>query len=251
MSGKKRKPNISKNAQAVTSAAGTKNTAKSAPVQKKRSGSGRMRGFARQLADGIWFQNPNLVLLLGMCPMLATTTTVQNAFGMGLSVTAVLICSNLVISLLRKVIPNQIRIASYIVIVAGFVTAVDLLLQAYVPALSASLGIFIPLIVVNCVILARAESYASKNPPLDSAVDGLAMGLGYTFALMIMSIIREVLGSGTLLGMDITLGAYKPMAIFIMPVGGFLTLGFVIAAVQKIMSRKPAKKAANAEKEAA
>lgn len=191
----------------------------------------------RQLVDGLWFQNPNLVLLLGMCPMLATTTKLTNAFGMGLSVTLVLICSNLVISLLRKVIPAQIRIASYIVIIAGFVTAVDLLLQAFAPSVSKSLGMFIPLIVVNCVILARAESYASKNGPVRSAVDGLAMGLGYTFALILMSLLREVIGSGTLLGYDITGGVYQPMPLFIMPVGGFLTLGFIIAAMQKIMAR--------------
>ena len=217
-------------------------TQKEKTVEKKRGG--WLRTTAGQFADGIWRQNPTLVLLLGMCPTLATTTTVQNALGMGLSVTAVLTCSNLVISLLRKLIPNQILIASYIVIVAGFVTAVDLLLAAFVPALSASLGIFIPLIVVNCIILARAESFASKNPPLRSAIDGVAMGLGFTCSLTAMSVIREVLGSGTFLGYDVSFGVFEPMAIFIMPVGGFLTLGFLIAAMQKIMSRGSKKKEA-------
>lgn len=210
-------------------------TEETAAVPAKKDGF--FKRSAKQIINGIWFENPSLVLLLGMCPTLATTTTLSGAIGMGLSVTAVLICSNFVISLLRKFIPNQIRIASYIVIIAGFVTAVDLLLQAFVPALSESLGIFIPLIVVNCVILARAESFASKNGPAASAVDGLAMGIGFTFSLSVMGIIREVLGSGSILGYDISFGIYKPMALFIMPVGGFLTLGFVIAAMQKIMSR--------------
>jgi len=202
-----------------------------------------MKETLKQLKEGIWDQNPNLVLLLGMCATLATSTSVINALGMGLSTTVVLICSNMAISALRKVIPNQIRIASYVVIIAGFVTAVDLLLQAFLPDISVALGIFIPLIVVNCIILARAEAYASKNGVFRSAVDGLGMGLGFTFTLLVMSTIREILGNGTLLSgtpfaVDLTFGALQPAIIMIMPVGGFLTLGFIIAAMQKIMSRK-------------
>lgn len=198
---------------------------------------GFFRRTGKQFADGLWYQNPNLVLLLGMCPTLATTTSVMNALGMGASVTIVLTFSNLLISLLRKFIPKQIRIASFIVIIAGVVSAVDLLLQAYLPPISESLGIFIPLIVVNCVILARAEAFASKNPPLSSAIDGFAMGLGFTASLTVVSVIREIVGSGSIFGYDISFGVYKPMLLIVMPVGGFLTLGCVIALMQHIMNR--------------
>lgn len=190
--------------------------------------------YIRQLRSGILDQNPTLVQLLGMCPTLATTTTLQNAFGMGMAATAVLICSNVFISLLRKFIPKQVRIAAYIVIVSGFVTAVELFMRAYLTSLYRSLGLFIPLIVVNCIILARAEAFASKNPPLPSAMDGLSMGLGFTFALCILGTVRELLGSGSILGYRILPAAYPDMVIFILPAGAFLTLGFVIAAVQKI-----------------
>lgn len=186
------------------------------------------------LKTGIITQNPSLVLLLGMCPLLATSTSVANGLGMGLAATAVLICSNVVISLLRKIIPGQIRIAAYIVVIAGFVTIVDLLLAAFLPSLHASLGLFIPLIVVNCIILARAEAFASKNNVLDSALDGLTMGLGFTAALLVMSTIREVLGNGTFLGFHIFGESFPAATIMIMPAGGFLTLGFVIAAIAKI-----------------
>lgn len=142
--------------------------------------------YLKQLKSGILDQNPTLVQLLGMCPTLATTTSLKNAFGMGMAATAVLICSNVFISLLRKFIPKQVRIAAYIVIVSGFVTAVELLMRTYMVSLYRSLGLFIPLIVVNCIILARAEAFASKNPPLPSAMDGLSMGLGFTFALCIL-----------------------------------------------------------------
>jgi electron transport complex protein RnfE len=192
------------------------------------------------LKDGIIVNNPNLVQLLGMCPTLATSTSMSNAIGMGLSATLVLIGSNLVISLLRKIIPNKIRIAAYIVIIAGFVTIVDMLIQAFVPALSSSLGLFIPLIVVNCIILARAESFASKNKPLPSALDGLAMGLGFTFSLCALAIIREILGSGTFFGMKLFGGAV-PVSVFALPAGGFLTLGFVIAVVQYLKGRNEKK----------
>lgn len=190
--------------------------------------------YLGQLKSGILDQNPTLVQLLGMCPTLATTTSLSNAFGMGMAATAVLICSNVFISLLRRFIPKQVRIAAYIVIVSGFVTAVELLMRTYLVSLYRSLGLFIPLIVVNCIILARAEAFASKNPPLPSAMDGLSMGLGFTFALCILGTVRELLGSGSLLGHRILPEAYPDMVIFILPAGAFLTLGFTIAAVQKI-----------------
>lgn len=192
-----------------------------------------MKQFFKQMKNGILDQNPVLVQLLGMCPTLATTTSVSNAIGMGLAATAVLICSNVMISLLRKLIPSQVRIAAYIVIISGFVTAVELLMQAYFYSLYQSLGLFIPLIVVNCIILARAESFASKNSVLPSAVDGLSMGLGFTFALILVAAVRELLGTGTLLGLRI-LPESMSMTIFILPCGAFLTLGFIIAAVQKL-----------------
>ena len=203
--------------------------------------------YLKQLKSGILDQNPTLVQLLGMCPTLATTTSLKNAFGMGMAATAVLICSNVFISLLRKFIPKQVRIAAYIVIVSGFVTAVELLMRTYMVSLYRSLGLFIPLIVVNCIILARAEAFASKNPPLPSAMDGLSMGLGFTFALCILGTVRELLGSGSLLGYRILPEAYPDMVIFILPAGAFLTLGFTIAAVQKIKDTVEEKKRRAAE----
>ncbi len=193
-----------------------------------------MKGFLRQLKEGILDHNPTLVQLLGMCPTLATTTSVKNAIGMGLAATVVLIFSNLFISLLRKFIPKEARIAGFIVIISGFVTMVELLMKAFFYSLYQSLGIFIPLIVVNCIILARAEAYASKNKPLPSAVDGLAMGLGFTFALLLVSTVREIVGNGTFLGVSIFGKGYAPALLFVMPAGAFLTLGFVIAGVQKV-----------------
>ena len=188
----------------------------------------------RQLKEGILDNNPTLVQLLGLCPTLAVTTSVNNAFGMGLAATAVLICSNLFISLLRKFIPKQVRIAAYIVIISGFVTAVELLMKAYLPELDRALGLFIPLIVVNCIILARAEAFASKNGPLASAMDGLSMGLGFTFALMLIASVREILGAGSFWGIPLFGESFRPALIFIMPPGAFLTLGFILAGVQKI-----------------
>ena len=195
-----------------------------------------------QAADGIINKNPVLVQMLGMCSTLAVTTSVTNALGMGLAVTVVLICSNLFISLLRKFIPSEIRIASYIVIVSGFVTAVQLLMQAYLPDLNRTLGLFIPLIVVNCIILARAESFASKQPVLPSAVDGLFMGVGYTIALTVLAAVRELLGAGTLLGFKVLPDAFEPAIIFILPSGAFLTLGFLIALMNKTLSVRDGKK---------
>ena len=187
--------------------------------------------------------------LLGMCSTMAITTSLFNGIGMGVAVTVILICSNMLISALRKVIPSQIRIAAYITIIAGFVTIVDLLIQAFLPDLSESLGVFIPLIVVNCIILGRAEAFASKNKVLPSAVDGLTQGIGYTVALVIICIIRELLGSGTfgggLLnggeGIRIIPEGYPAMQL-VMPVGGFLVLGFVIAGSQYLMWKMELKK---------
>lgn len=200
-------------------------------------------GVFAQLADGLVAQNPVLVQLLGMCPTLATSTSVKNGLGMGIAATAVLICSNVVISMLRKIIPDKVRIACYIVVVAGFVTCVDLLLQAFVPALSKSLGVFIPLIVVNCIILARAEAFANKNNVWRSAIDGLGMGLGFTFALVILGTIREVLGNGTWYGMALIDG-FKPAKMLVTAPGGFLSLGCLIALVQFLLNRKGKKKEA-------
>ena len=198
--------------------------------------------FKKQFYEGLLTKNPVTVQLLGMCSTLAITTSLFNGIGMGLAVTIILICSNVLISALRKVIPNEIRIAAYIVIIAGFVTIVDLMLQAFLPDLANSLGVFIPLIVVNCIILGRAEAFASKNTVLASAMDGLFQGIGYTVALVIMCVIRELLGSGTFgagvlnggEGIVIISEGYPAMQM-VMPVGGFLVLGFVLAGSQALM----------------
>ena len=198
----------------------------------------------KQFEEGLLSKNPVLAQLLGMCSTLAITTSLFNGLGMGISVMIILICSNVLISALRKVIPSQIRIAAYIVIIAGFVTIVDLLLQAFLPDLASSLGVFIPLIVVNCIILGRAEAFASKNGVLASALDGLFQGIGYTVALVVMCVIRELLGAGTFGGGILNGGegiriipeGYPAMQM-VMPVGGFLTLGFVVAGYQYLMRR--------------
>lgn len=202
----------------------------------------------KQFWEGLITQNPVFVQLLGMCPMLAITTSMFNGIGMGISVLVILTCANVVISLLRKVIPSKVRIACYIVVIATFVTIVDLLLKAYVPALSASLGLFIPLIVVNCIILGRAEGFASKNSVAASALDGVFQGFGNMVALTIMCIVRELLGAGTF-GSGILNGGAGYQILpenvvalgMILPVGGFLTLGFLIAAMQYFLN-KPKKK---------
>lgn len=198
----------------------------------------------KQFKEGLLSKNPVLAQLLGMCSVLAITTSLFNGLGMGISVMIILICSNVLISALRKVIPSQIRIAAYIVIIAGFVTIVDLLLQAFIPDLAESLGVFIPLIVVNCIILGRAEAFASKNTVVASAVDGLCQGIGYTVALAIMCIIREFLGSGTFgggilnggEGIRIIAEGYPAMQM-VMPVGGFITMGFVVAGFQWLIRK--------------
>lgn len=188
----------------------------------------------KNFIKGLFKENPVLVLLLGMCPSLATTTSVTNAIGMGLSATAVLICSNIVISLLRKLIPSKVRIAAYIVIIATFVTIVEMLLKAYLPDLSEALGVFIPLIVVNCIILARAEAFASKNNVFQSFLDGAGMGLGFTIALCIIATLREVLGAGTWMGFQVMPASYEPALLFILPAGGFLSLGIILGAINLI-----------------
>ena len=202
-----------------------------------------------QFKEGLLTKNPVLVQLLGMCSTLAITTSLFNGLGMGLSVTIILICSNVLISVLRKVIPSQIRIAAYIVIIAAFVTIVDLALQAFIPELSENLGVFIPLIVVNCIILGRAEAFASKNGVAASALDGLFQGIGYTAALIVMCVIRELLGSGTFGGGILNGGEGirlipegYPALQMVMPVGGFLTLGFVIAGSQYLMRKLETRK---------
>ena len=211
--------------------------------------------FKKQFNEGLLTKNPVTVQLLGMCSTLAITTSLFNGLGMGLAVTIITICSNVLISALRKVIPSQIRIAAYITIIAGFVTVVDMALKAFIPALSESLGVFIPLIVVNCMVLGRAEAFASKNGVLASAVDGLCQGIGYTVALVITCVIRELLGSGTFGGGLLNGGegiriipAEFPAMQMVMPVGGFLVLGFVIAGSQALMSYLEKK---NKKKEAA
>ena len=198
--------------------------------------------FMSVLLNGLIWENPTFVLMLGMCPTLAITTSGMNGIGMGLAVTAVLIFSNLFISLLRNVIPDSVRIPAYIIIIASFVTMIDMLLKAFLPDLSQALGMFIPLIVVNCIIFARAESFASKNPPVLSIADGLGMGLGFTLAICAMAIIREVLGSGTFCGMPVPWFSDNPIGIMTMAPGGFFVFGCLIALVNKISKGKAIKK---------
>lgn len=200
--------------------------------------------FKRQFLDGLLTKNPVLVQMLGMCSALAISTSLFNGLGMGIAVTVITICSNVLISALRKVIPPQVRIAAYITIIAGFVTIVDMLLKAYIPALSESLGVFIPLIVVNCIVLGRAEGFASKHGVLESAVDGLCQGIGYTVALVLICVIRELLGSGTFGGGLLNGGEGirilpegTPAMMVVMPVGGFLVMAFVLAGSQWLTKR--------------
>ncbi|MFR3787702.1 electron transport complex subunit RsxE [Agathobaculum desmolans] len=211
--------------------------------------------FSEQLKAGVILDNPVFMQTIGLCPALATTTSLSNAIGMGVAATVVLVCSNVVISALRKFIPDKIRIACFITIIATFVTMIDLALQAFVPALAASLGLFLPLIVVNCIILGRAEAYASKNKVLPSALDGVCMGLGFTFALVLMGFFRELLGAGTIMaglsdllpflsgiipsaGFAVPGLSANPAVMMILPAGGFLMMGFIFAALQKIMAGK-------------
>ena len=195
------------------------------------------------LKRGLITENPTFVQLLGMCPTLAVTTSLKNGLGMGLSATAVLIASNVIISLLRKLIPDKIRIAAYIVIIATAVTLIQMVLNAYLPDLASSLGIFIPLIVVNCIILARAEAFASKNTVGKSALDGLGMGLGFTGALCIISAVREILGSGTIWNIQLYGDVIQPASIITLAPGGFIVLGIIIGVINAIKGRHESKAA--------
>ena len=193
-----------------------------------------------RLLNGIVKENPTLVLMLGMCPTLAVTTSAINGAGMGLTTTAVLMFSNMIISLLRNFIPDRVRIPAYIVIIASLVTIVQFALQAYLPSLNESLGVYIPLIVVNCIILGRAESYASKNGPINSFFDGVGMGLGFTVSLTILGAFRELLGAGTIFGKVILSESfYTPITIFILAPGAFFVLSCLVAIQNKVKNRKP------------
>lgn len=195
--------------------------------------------LGKEITKGIVKENPTLVMLLGMCPTLAVTTQASNGIGMGLATTFVLLGSNIVISALRKVIPDKVRIPAFIVIIASFVTLIGFLLEGFVPTLYDSLGIYLTLITVNCIIFGRAEMFASKNGIAASACDAIGMGIGFTLALFIMGSIREILGAGQWFGIDIPVIHENPMLLFIMPAGGFFTLGMIIAAVNKLANRKP------------
>ena len=221
---------------------------KSAMPQELRM---NMRGKSKIVANGILASNPVFRLVLGMCPTLAISTSAFNGLGMGIAATVVLVCSNTLVSLLRKVIPDKVRIPAYVLIIATFVTLVEMLLRKFVPALYDALGIYLPLIVVNCIILARAEAFASTNKVGDSVLDGLGMGLGFTLALLLLGVIREFLGSGTFFvgsfgeaEFGVTLGNLPDyaMSVFVMPAGGFLTLGLVMAAINAISDKTAAKR---------
>ncbi|MBQ8028579.1 MAG: electron transport complex subunit E [Clostridia bacterium] len=212
------------------------------------------KSLGKEFSKGIIAENPVLRLVLGTCPTLAVTTSVSSAIGMGVAASIVLICSNVVISALRKVIPNKVRIPAYVVIIASFVTIVQMIVKAFVPALDAALGVYLPLIVVNCIILGRAEAFASKNPVLASAVDGLGMGVGFTVALFLMSSIREIFGAGTFMagikdllaifgdvsfnGFSVPFLNENPMLIFLLPPGGFFVFGILMATVNKLAESK-------------
>ncbi len=199
-----------------------------------------INNIGTELKRGVLTENPIFVLALGLCPSLGVSTSVSNGLGMGLASTFVLIGSNIIISLLKKVIPEQVRIPAYIIVIASFVTIVQMVMQAYLPALYTSLGIFIPLIVVNCIILGRAEAFASKNNVINSAIDGLVMGLGFTVALVVLSTIREILGANKLLGLEFIPG-FKPMTIFILAPGGFFTIAFVVGLINFFKMKKEQK----------
>ena len=196
-----------------------------------------MNKCTERIFNGLVKENPTFVLMLGMCPTLAVTTSAINAIGMGLSTTAVLIMSNMLISMLRKIIPDSVRMPAFIVVVASFVTIVDFLLEGFVPSLYDSLGLYIPLIVVNCIILGRAESYASKNPVLPSIFDGVGMGLGFTFGLTCIGIVRELIGAGQIFGIQVMLDSYEPFTIFILAPGAFFVLACLVALQNKIKKR--------------
>ncbi|NMD12059.1 MAG: electron transport complex subunit E [Candidatus Cloacimonetes bacterium] len=194
--------------------------------------------FFKELTKGIIKENPTFVIVLGMCPTLATTTSVKNAIGMGIAATFVLICSNIMISLIKNITPDKIRIPVYVVVIAAFVSVVDMAMAAYIPDLHKNLGLFIPLIVVNCIILGRAEAFANKNNVLNSMADGIGMGLGFTLSLSVVATIRELLGNGTWLDMRILPQSYNPMLIAILAPGAFFTLGFLMAAINMLKEKR-------------
>ncbi len=197
-----------------------------------------MKELRRIFMNGIIDENPTFRMVLGMCPTLAITTAASNGIGMGLATTFVLVFSNLVISLLRKAIPEQIRIPAFIVVIATFVTIVQLIIKAFLPALDAALGVFIPLIVVNCIIFGRAEAFAFKNKPVPAIADGLGMGIGFTIAITLISSIRELLGAGTLFGVQVMPSGYMPMDLLVKPAGGFIVLGLMMALMNKLLPKK-------------
>ena len=201
------------------------------------------KSLGQEFTKGILKENPVLRLVLGTCPTLATTTSLESAIGMGLSAALVLVCSNIVISALRKVIPQKVRIPCYIVVIAGFVTIVQMLVKAFLPALDQQLGVYLPLIVVNCIILGRAEAFAGKNGVVASALDGLGMGVGFTAALILMGGVRELLGAGTLLGFQVLPESIAPMTIFVLAPGGFFVFGILMACANKLAERKGKPKA--------
>ncbi len=207
----------------------------------------KKKTFLGVFLNGLIIENPTFVLMLGMCPTLGITTMAMNGIGMGLATTVVLTCSNLFISMLRNIIPDKVRIPAYIVVIASFVTMIDLMMQAFLPDLRAALGTYIPLIVVNCIIFARAESFAAKNPPMLSVADGLGMGLGFTCSITLLSMIRELFGSGSIFGARLMPESYQPMAIMNQVPGGFITLGIMLILVnfirQAIKNRSSRKEA--------
>ncbi|HHI87724.1 MAG TPA: electron transport complex subunit E [Candidatus Cloacimonetes bacterium] len=199
-----------------------------------------MKAF-QEFTKGIINENPVFVMALGLCPTLAVSTSVSNAIGMGAAATFVLLCSNIIISLIKNLIPNKVRIPCFILVIASFVTIVDMTMEAYVPPLHKSLGIFIPLIVVNCIILGRAEAFASKNGVFKSILDGLGMGVGFTLAIMVIALIREILGAGTILDMRILPASYKPMIAAILPPGAFITIGLLMGLLNIFQNKKKSK----------
>ncbi len=203
----------------------------------------KKKGLVHEFTKGIVKENPVLRLVLGTCPTLAVSTSVESALGMGVAASIVLICSNIAISALKKVIPSKVRIPAYIVIIASFVTIVQMVVKAFAPQIDAQLGVYLPLIVVNCIILGRAEAFACKNSVLASAVDGMGMGVGFTAALLLMGAIRELLGTGAIAGLQIIPASVSPMLIFILPPGGFFVFGMLIACANKIADKKGLSKA--------
>ncbi len=194
--------------------------------------------FVKELTKGIIKENPIFVIVLGMCPTLAVSSSVMNALGMGLAATFVLVCSNMFISMIKNITPSKIRIPVYVVVIAAFVTIVNMVMEAYVPALHKSLGLFIPLIVVNCIILGRAEAFANKNNVIMSIADGIGMGLGFTLSLTVIGTIREILGAGTWLNIKVMPATYDPMLVAILAPGAFITLGFLMAILNLVKEKK-------------